>query len=92
MNARKNKFLQGLMRLAPLLLPYLQKYLQKPTSHRKVGGGLNSARPQGGKPGKTDLLQKQYFGQNLGSLVVNDAIVAKRFVSRAGFFQTLPVS
>jgi hypothetical protein len=33
----------------------------------------------------------QYFGQNLSSLVVNDAIVAKRFVIRAGFFQTLPI-
>jgi hypothetical protein len=33
----------------------------------------------------------QYFGQNLGSLAVNDAIVAKRFVIWAGFFQTLPI-
>ena len=33
----------------------------------------------------------QYFRQILGGLAVNDAIVAKRFVIRAGFFQTLPI-
>jgi chromosome partitioning protein len=33
----------------------------------------------------------QYFGKNLGGLVVNNAIVTKRFVIRAGFFQTLPI-
>lgn len=32
----------------------------------------------------------QYFGQNLGCLIGNDAIVTKRFVIQAGFFQTLP--
>jgi hypothetical protein len=36
-------------------------------------------------------LLDQYFGQNLGCLISNDAIVTKRFVIRAGFFQTLPV-
>jgi GTP cyclohydrolase II len=36
-------------------------------------------------------LFNQYFGQNLGCLISNDAIVTKRFVIRAGFFQTLPV-
>jgi hypothetical protein len=34
---------------------------------------------------------QQYFRQILGGLAVNDAIVAKRFVIRAGFFQTLPI-
>jgi len=34
---------------------------------------------------------EQYFGQNLGSLIGNDAIVTKSFVIRAGFFQTLPI-
>src|SRR5215510_16120499 len=33
----------------------------------------------------------QYFGQNLGCLIGNDAIVTKCFVIRAGFLQTLPV-
>src|SRR6266704_4084574 len=33
----------------------------------------------------------QYCGQNLGCLIGNDAIVTKRFVIWAGFFQTLPV-
>ena len=33
----------------------------------------------------------QYCGQNLGCLIGNNAIVTKRFVIRAGFFQTLPV-
>src|SRR6266571_6613341 len=36
-------------------------------------------------------LRNQYCGQNLGCLIGNDAIVTKRFVIRAGFFQTLPV-
>ena len=31
----------------------------------------------------------QYFGQNLGGLVVNDAIVAKRFVIRGLDFSKL---
>jgi hypothetical protein len=57
LNIRKNKLLQGVMRFAPLLLPILQRYLQKQTSRRKVGGGLNSARPRG-RQGKIDLLQK----------------------------------
>ena len=34
---------------------------------------------------------RQYCGQNLGCLIGNDAIVTERFVSRAGFLQTLPV-
>ena len=57
LNARKNKLLQGLIGLSPLLLPYLQRYLQKQTSRRKIGSGLNSARPRG-RQGKLDLLQK----------------------------------
>jgi len=57
LNARKNKLLQGLIGLAPLLLPYLQRYLQKQTSRRKMGSGLNSARSRG-RQGKLDLLQK----------------------------------
>ena len=40
---------------------------------------------------KGELLLQQYCGQNLGCLIGNDAIVTKRFVIRAGFFQTLPV-
>ena len=38
-----------------------------------------------------DQLYNQYFGQNLGCLIGNDAIVTKCFVIRAGFLQTLPV-
>jgi hypothetical protein len=34
---------------------------------------------------------RQYFGQDLGCLIGNDAIVTKCFVIRAGFLQTLPV-
>jgi hypothetical protein len=36
-------------------------------------------------------INQQYFGQNLGGLIGNDAIVTKRFVIRAGFLQTLPI-
>lgn len=34
--------------------------------------------------------KQQHFGQNLGCLISNDAVVTKRFVIQAGFFQTLP--
>jgi hypothetical protein len=37
------------------------------------------------------LSNAQYFGQDLGCLIGNDAIVTKCFVIRAGFLQTLPV-
>jgi hypothetical protein len=33
---------------------------------------------------------RQYFGQNLGCLIGNDAIVTKRFVIQAGFFHIPP--
>jgi hypothetical protein len=36
-------------------------------------------------------MHNQYFGQKLGGLIGNDPIVTKRFVSRAEFFQTLPI-
>jgi hypothetical protein len=38
------------------------------------------------------LRKQQYCGQNLGRLFGNNTIVAKGFVLRAKFFQTLPVS
>jgi hypothetical protein len=40
---------------------------------------------------KSRPVYAQYFGQNLGGLVGNEAIATKRFVIRAGFFQTLPI-
>ena len=43
-------------------------------------------------PGKyMERYIQQYFGQNLSCYVGNDAIVTKRLIIRARFFQTMPV-
>ena len=68
-----------------------------PYNTRRYHESLNNLTPEDVWLGRGQaILQqrrkiKQYFRQILGGLAVNDAIVAKRFVIRAGFFQTLPI-
>jgi len=59
--------------------------------HDILGLGPNTPIGTGNFSDSLHVLTYQYCGQNLGCLIGNDAIVTKRFVIRAGFFQTLPV-
>jgi hypothetical protein len=43
------------------------------------------------KPFFFNNLKHQYFGQNLGSRLCDDAIVTQLFVIGAGFFQAVPL-